>query len=117
MNNFNLNKRSAIVKVIQAGILYKKKKEEKFMQGYKKRYTNLHQAEDPDIYILNNAKEYIPNEVKYIAIKRQYQEWYKNEPEILQAILKLNDLYYQLAKDYFATNEEIEEEADDFLNS
>jgi len=31
--------------------------------------------------------------------------------------LKLNDLYYQLAKDHFATNEEIEEEADDFLNS
>jgi len=42
---------------------------------------------------------------------------YKNEPQILQGILKLNYLYYQLAKDYFATNEEIEKEADDFLNS
>ncbi|RHZ48178.1 hypothetical protein Glove_557g7 [Diversispora epigaea] len=75
MNNFNLNKRSAIVKVIQAGILYKKKKEEKFMQGYKKRYTNLHQAEDPDIYILNNAKEYIPNESKRSGEGYEFNEY------------------------------------------
>ena len=109
----------AIVVIVQAGVFYKKKKNEKFMQNYKKRYTELHQAEDPDIYILDNAKRIFPNEEKYIEMKNQYQEWYKykNEPKILQGILKLNDLYYQLAKDHFATNEEIEEEADDFLNS
>ena len=78
----------------------------------------MHQAEDPDTYILTNAKKIYPNEDKYIEMKSQYQEWYKykNEPKILQGILKLNDLYYQLAKDYFATNEEIEKEADNFLN-
>ena len=89
------------------------------MQNYKKQYTELHQAEDPDIFILDNAKRIFPNEEKYIETQKQYQEWYKykNEPKILQGILKLNDLYYQIAKDHFATNEEIEEEADDFLNS
>lgn len=107
----------AIVNIVKAGIYYKKEKDSKFMQNYKKRYTELHQAEDPDIYILNNAKKIYPNEDKYIEMKKQYQEWYKNDPKILQAILKLNDLYYQLAKDHFATNEEIEEEAEDFLNS
>jgi hypothetical protein len=107
----------AIEDIVIAGVYYKKKKEEKFMQNYKTRYTELHQAEDPDIYILDNAKRIYPNEDKYIVMKKQYQEWYKNEPKILQAVLKLNNLYYQLAKDHFATNEEIEEEANDFLNS
>ena len=109
----------AIVIITQAGVLYKKKKDEKFMQNYKKRYTELHEAEDPDIHVLDIAKRIFPNEEKYIESKKQYQEWYKykNEPKILQGILKLNYLYYQLAKDYFATNEEIEKEADDFLNS
>ncbi|CAJ0828856.1 16109_t:CDS:2 [Entrophospora sp. SA101] len=103
----------AIVNIVKAGVYYKKEKDGKFMQNYKKRYTELHQAEDPDIYILNNAKRIYPNEDKYISMKSQYQEWYKNEPKILQAVLKLSDLYYQLAKNHFATNEEIEEEADD----
>ena len=53
----------------QAGIYYKKKKNEKFMQNYKTRYTELHQAEDPDIYILDNAKRIFPNKDKYIEIK------------------------------------------------
>jgi mannose/fructose/N-acetylgalactosamine-specific phosphotransferase system component IID len=87
------------------------------MQNYKTRYTELHQAEDPDTYILDNAKRIYPNKDKYIEMKKQYQEWYKTEPKILQTVLKLSDLYYQLAKDHFATNEEIEKEADDFLNS
>ncbi|CAH1768693.1 6830_t:CDS:1, partial [Entrophospora sp. SA101] len=107
----------AIVNIVKAGVYYKKEKDGKFMQNYKKRYTELHQAEDPDIYILNNAKRIYPNEDKYISMKSQYQEWYKNEPKILQAVSKLSDLYYQLAKNHFATNEEIEEEAGDFLNS
>ncbi|CAJ0749890.1 2917_t:CDS:2, partial [Entrophospora sp. SA101] len=103
----------AIVNIVKAGVYYKKEKDGKFMQNYKKRYTELHQAEDPDIYILNNAKRIYPNEDKYISMKSQYQEWYKNEPKILQAVSKLSDLYYQLAKNHFATNEEIEEEAAD----
>ena len=44
-------------------------------------------------------------------------EMYRNKPKILQVILKLNGLYYQLAKDHFVTNKEIEAEADNFLNS
>ena len=109
----------AIVNIVQTGIDYKKKKNEKFMQNYKKRYTELHETEDPDIHVLDITKRIFPNEEKYIKSKKQYQKWYKykNEPKILQGILKLNYLYYQLAKDYFATNEEIEKEVDDFLNS
>ncbi|RHZ55108.1 hypothetical protein Glove_420g29 [Diversispora epigaea] len=109
----------AIINIVQAGVDYKKKKNEKFMQNYKKRYTELHQAEDPDIHVLDIAKRIFPNENKCIKSKKQYQKWYKykNEPKILQGILKLNYLYFQLAKNYFATNEEIEKEADDFLNS
>ena len=67
----------AIVAIVQAGVYYKKKKDDKFMQNYKTRYTELHQAEDPDIYILDNAKRIYPNEDKYIEMKKQYQEWYK----------------------------------------
>ncbi|RHZ76960.1 hypothetical protein Glove_187g2 [Diversispora epigaea] len=47
----------AIVDIVKAGVSYKKPKDSKFMQNYKKRYTELHQAEDPDTYILTNAKK------------------------------------------------------------
>src|SRR5271154_1626093 len=107
----------AIVDIVKAGVYYKKKKDGKFMQNYKTRYTELHQADNPDVYILDNAKRIFPNKDRYIEMKKQYQEWYRNEPKILQTVLKLSDLYYQLAKDHFASNKEIEMEADNFLNS
>ncbi|RHZ47543.1 hypothetical protein Glove_578g48 [Diversispora epigaea] len=67
--------KKAIVDIVKVDVYYKKSKDSKFMQNYKKRYTELHQAEDPDTYILTNAKKIYPNEDKYIKMKRQYQKY------------------------------------------
>ncbi|CAB5354520.1 unnamed protein product [Rhizophagus irregularis] len=108
---------SALIAVIKAGILYKKPKDGKFMQGYKERISKLCQAEDPEEYILNTAQQIIPNEAKYHQYKIDYKSWYQRDPKIFNAIISLHELYYKLAKDYFITEEKIAEEVEDFLNS
>ena len=85
------------------------------MQGYKERIKKLHQAEDPNDYILENAKRLLLSKDKYHQIIDNYKEWYKRDPRILSAILDLYKLYYKLAKDYFITEEQVDKEAEDFL--
>ena len=55
----------ALINVVKAGIYYRKPKDGKFMQSYKERVKKLHQAEDPDKYILENAKKLFPTKNKY----------------------------------------------------
>ncbi|CAG8770300.1 2997_t:CDS:1, partial [Ambispora leptoticha] len=83
--------------------------------SYKERIKKLHQAEDPNKHILENAKSLIPTKDKYHQIIDDYKEWYKRDPKILSAILELYKLYYKLAKDYFITEEQVNKEAEDFL--
>ncbi|CAG8507095.1 5137_t:CDS:1, partial [Cetraspora pellucida] len=42
----------------------------KFMQNYKKRFTELYEAEDLNIHVLDIAKRIFPNEEKYIESKK-----------------------------------------------
>lgn len=106
----------ALIAVIKAGILYKKPKDGKFMQGYKQRITNIYAAEDPKKYICELAQKIIPNETKYRQILDDNNNWYKREPKILGAITKLYNLYYELAKDFFLTSEQIDQEVEQFLS-
>ena len=46
-----------------------------------------------------------------------YKSWYGRDPEILSTIIDLYKLYYKLAKDYFNTEEQDNEETEDFLSS
>ena len=46
-----------------------------------------------------------------------YKEFYGQDPKILNSIIELYKLYYKLAKDYFIKEAQIDEEAEDFLNS
>ena len=78
---------TALIAVVKAGILYKKPKDGKFMLHYKQKITMLHTK--PGI----------------------------REPKILKAITKLFRLYYELAKDYFLTDDQVDKKAEDFLNS
>ena len=50
-------------------------------------------------------------------MKERYREWYKNKPRLHKTIEKVNSLYYELAKEHFETEEQIDEDAEDFLNS
>ena len=106
----------ALINVVKAGIYYRKPKDGKFMQSYKERVKNLCQAEDPDKYILENAKRLFPDKDKYHSIMDDYKSWYGKDPKILNAVIDLYKLYYKLAKDYFNTEEQVSKDLEDFLN-
>jgi len=105
----------ALIALIKAGILYKKPKDSKFMLGYKQRVISLRQAEDPEKFIHESAQTILPNEIKYQQIMNDFKSWYKREPKILESILALYKLYYELAKDSFLSDEEVNKEAEEFL--
>jgi hypothetical protein len=77
----------------------------------------LRQEEDPENFVLESAQTNLPNEIKYRQILDDYKTWYNREPKILEAVTKLYRLYYELAKDHFLTEEQVDQEAEDFLNS
>ena len=107
----------ALINVVKAGIYYRKLKDGKFMQNYKERIKKLCQSEDPDEYILENAKRLFPTKDKYHQIMDDYKSWYGKDPKILNAVIDLYKLYYKLAKDYFNTEEQVNEKTEDFLSS
>ncbi|GBB84459.1 hypothetical protein RclHR1_11020005 [Rhizophagus clarus] len=107
----------ALINVVKAGIYYRRPKEGKFMQSYKERIKKLRQAEDPQEYVLKLAMTIFPNETKYHKVKDDYKEYYGRDPKILNAIMELYKLYYKLAKDYFITDKQVDEETEDFLSS
>ena len=86
------------------------------MQNYKERIRKLHQAEDPEKYILNLAMTIFPNKDKYNKIMNDYKLWYGRYPKILNSIMELYKLYYKLVKDHFVKEFQIDKEAEDFLN-
>ena len=106
----------ALINVVKAGIHYRKPKDGKFMQSYKERVKNLRQAEDPDEYIIENAKRLFPDKDKYHSIMDDYKTWYGKDPKILNAVIDLYKLYYKLAKDYFNTEEQVNKDLENFLN-
>jgi len=108
---------SALIAVIKTGILYKKPKDGKFMLCYKQRIIKLRQAEEPENFILETAQFILPNETKYQQILEDYKTWYNREPKLLSTINKLYRLYYELAKDYFLTDSQADDEVEDYLNS
>ena len=107
----------ALINVVKAGIYYKRPLDGKFMQSYKERIKKLRQAEDPQEYVLKLAMTIFPNNDKYNQIMDNYKEYYGQDPKILGAIMELYKLYYKLAKDHFITEEQVDKEAEDFLNS
>jgi len=107
----------ALINVIKAGLYYRRPKEGKFMQSYKERIRKLRQAEDPEEYVLKLAQTIFPNEDKYNKIMSDYKSWYGSDPEILNSIMELYKLYHKLAKDYFNTKAQVDEEVEDFLSS
>src|ERR1044071_4296841 len=79
----------ALINVVKAGIYYRKPKDGKFMQSYKERVKKLHQSEDPDEYILENAKRLFSTKDKYHQIMDDYKYWYGKDPKIINAVIDL----------------------------
>jgi c-di-GMP-related signal transduction protein len=87
------------------------------MQSYKERVKKLRQAEDPEEHVIKLAMTIFPNKDKYHKVMDDYKSWYGQDPKILSAIMDLYKLYYELAKDSFITEKQVDEEAEDFLSS
>ncbi|GBB87594.1 hypothetical protein RclHR1_18900006 [Rhizophagus clarus] len=87
------------------------------MQSYKERIKKLRQAEEPQEYVLKLAMTIFPNKDKYDKIMDDYKSWYGQDPKILNSIIELYKLYHKLAKDYFVTEDKVNEETEDFLSS
>ena len=107
----------ALINIVKVGLYNRKLKDGKFMQSYKERVKKLCQAEDLEQYVKDLARTIFPNECKYHQIMDDYKSWYGKDPEILNTIMDLYKLYYKLAKDYFNTEEQVNEETEDFLSS
>ena len=108
----------AIVDVLRAGIFYNIEKDKGFMDYYKKLYNELHQSENPDVYIIDKARHILPNEEIYNAKINSYKNsYYKGKPKIAKAMIKYHELIYKIAKEYYINDEEREDELQIWLNS
>ena len=105
----------ALINVIKAGLYYNKPKDGKFMLSYKERVKKMHDSTSPDEYVIRLAKAIFPNEEEYHRVIDDYKTWYGRNPEILNAIMELYKLYYELAKDSFIKKEELDKAVEDFL--
>lgn len=105
----------ALINILKAGIYYNKPKDCKFMLSYKDRIQKLRLAESPDEHVIRIAKAIFPNESAYNRVIDDYKSWYGRNPEILNAIMELYKLYYELAKDLFITKEQLDKDVEDFL--
>ncbi|RHZ76921.1 hypothetical protein Glove_187g136 [Diversispora epigaea] len=107
-----------IIDILRAGNFYNKDRNIGFMAYYKNNLDELHKSEDQEQYIIVRARQLLPNEEIYdTKIKAFSNSYYKNEPKIRQAILNYLKSIHKIAKEYFITDEEREEELQAWLNS
>jgi len=101
----------SIIAILRAGNFYNKDKDKGFMDYYKKQFDELRKSEDREQYIITKARALLPNEeiydMKIIAFSNSY---YKNKPRISHAISNYLKLMHKIAKEYFITEEQREEE-------
>src|SRR6185295_7839455 len=108
----------SIIEVLRAGNFYNKDRNIGFMDYYKKHLDELRQSEDQEQYIIDKARSLLPNKEIYdTKLKAFSNSYYKSEPRISQAILKYLKLIHKIAKEYFITEEQREEEFQTWLNS
>ena len=108
----------SIIDILRAGIFYNKDKNMGFMDYYKKQLDELRKSKDQEQYIINKARSLLPNEEIYDAkIKAFSNSYYKSEPRIKLAILNYLKLIHKIAKEYFISEEQREEELQAWLNS
>src|SRR5271163_4769146 len=108
----------AIIDVLRAGIFYNIEKNKGFMDYYKKLYNELHQSEDPDVYIIDKARHILPNkEIYNIKINSYKNSYYKGKPKIAKAMIKYHELIHKIAKEYYINDEERKDELQTWLNS
>ena len=108
----------SIIDILRAGNFYNKDRNIGFMAYYKKHLDELRKSEDQEQYIIDRARQLLPNEEIYdTKIKAFSNSYYKSEPRIGQAIIKYLKLIHKIAKEYFITEEEREEELQAWLNS
>ena len=87
----------ALFNVLKLCFFYNIPKDSKFICSYIEQIKKLRLAEDPDEYVIGLAKALFPNESTYHQFTDNYKSWYGRYPEILDAIIKQYELYYEIA--------------------
>ena len=106
----------ALREIVKAGVDYKMEKDGTFMKNWRKKFRKLSKEEDPDKFIVDNAKQLFPNETQYRRKISDTKEWYQYKPRVYKALLAYYKMNYTIAKEYFKSEEELEKETDEFLN-
>jgi hypothetical protein len=107
----------AIIDILRAGVIYRKPKDKGFMSWYKKQLAELRGAEDPEMHIFEKSTIKFPNEEIYNTTMQELDSFYKKEIKIRKAIENYYNICYNIAKDSFSTEKELEEELNEFINS
>jgi len=108
---------TVLVNVVKAGISHHYPKTSKLLKEYKRYITELKTSEDKENHIRRIAHRMFPDEEAYTQKMTRYRNWYADKKRLLKAVEELYELYYNLAKEEMLTEEQIENEAEDFLNS
>ena len=106
----------AIIEIVKASLAFNMPKTGNFLKSWKRKINELRHAEDLDQYSIENAKRLFPNETQFRKKMIDTKEWYQYKVRLYKALISYYNLNYIIAKDYFKSEEEIEKEADDFLN-
>lgn len=107
----------AIIDILRAGVAYKLPKNKGFMSWYKRQLDELRSAEDPDLHIFEKAIDLFPTEDSYREKIETHKSYYKRHINVRKTIQKYYVLCYNIVKDSFSTEEEIEEELNEWVNS
>lgn len=107
----------AIIDILRAGIYCRKPKDKGFMKWYKKQLDELRGSEEPEMYIYEIALDKFPNEEVYKQTMEEFKSHYKKELRVRKAIENYYNICFKLAKESFNTEEEIDEELNEFINS
>jgi hypothetical protein len=107
----------AIIDILRAGVIYRKPKDKGFMSWYKKQLAELRGAEDPEMHIFEKSTIKFPNEEIYNTTMQELDSFYKKEIKIRKAIENYYNICYNIAKESFINEEELEDELNEFINS
>ena len=101
----------SIIDILRAGNFYNKDRNKGFMSYYKKQLDELYGSKDKKQFIIDKTRSLLSNEEIYdTKIKAFTNFYYNNEQRIKLAILNYIKLIHKIAKEYFITKEEREEE-------
>lgn len=110
------NIEKAMIEIVKASLAFNMPKTGIFLKNWKRKINELRKTDEPHQYIIENAMKLFPNEDQYRKRKSNTKEWYQYKDRLYKSLIFYYKMNYIIAKDHFKSEEQLENEADDFLN-